>query len=116
MSSQQSLEDEVREDVCGTVARAVLASTGDACMRRDVETVGGRLDRIRGVRVDRVRNAEEQNDNRDFIDLTISRASSSGQMFLILTRNGFVPEAMAGNWEGGTPQGEDGRVVLQWKR
>lgn len=112
----EDVTGEVRDEMCGRVARAVLAATGETCTRRSVGEVATQLDAIRGVRVDRAESAEEQHDDRDFIDLTITRGSSAGQMFLVLIRNGFVPEAMAGNWQGGTPEGEEGRVVLQFKR
>lgn len=107
---------EIEQEVCGQVARAILAATGENCARNDVEAVAEQLEDVRGVRVDRYRSAEESSDDRDFIDLTLTRSASSGSVFLILERNGFSPGALAGNWEGGTPEGETGRVVLQWKR
>lgn len=119
MSQRGRTEDperDVRDDICGDVVRKIVAEAGQSCMRLPLREVVDRLDNIRGVSVDRWDAAEDQADNRDFIDLTIKRAPSAGQMFLILQRNGFTPEAMAGNWEGGTPSGEEGRVVLQWKR
>lgn len=116
MKKSTPTEQEVRDDICGSVVRAVMASAGETCGRRRVSTVADQLDAIRGVTVDRWKDADDQADNRDFVDLTITRSASAGQMFLVLTRNGFIPEAMAGNWEGGTPEGEEGRVVLQWKR
>lgn len=116
MSQQRDVEREVRDDICGGIMRRMIAEMGDSCMQVDVQEVADRLDSLRGVSVDRAEPAERQADDRDFIDLTVTRAPSSGRMFLILQRNGFTPEAMAGNWEGGTPEGEQGRVVLQWKR
>lgn len=116
MAIEQDVEREVRDDICGGVLRRTIAEMGESCMSLPLATVVDRLNGIRGVSVDRWEHAEDQHDNRDFIDLTITRAPSAGQMFLVLQRNGFTPSAMAGNWEGGTPEGEEGRVVLQWKR
>lgn len=116
MPHMDEREEEIRNDICGEVTRQLLSTTGAKCGQQTAEDVAEQLDNIQGVNVDRWKPAEDQFDDRDFIDLTITRSSSAGRMFLILTRNGFVPEAMAGNWEGDTPDGEDGRVVLQWKR
>lgn len=103
------VDEEIRDAMCGAVARHVLAAAGESCNRRSVDEIVDELDALRHVHVDRWEPAEDQADNRDFVDLTLEDDADAGRMFLILTRNGFVPESFVFNMP------EDG-AVFQWKR
>ena len=106
----------VLDQLCGRVTRAVLAAAGDSCNLRGVDEVAEQLDALDDVRVDRWERADDQVDDRDFLDLALESSQNAGKVFLITTRNGFVPEAMAGSWEHRDQPAQDRTVVLQYKR
>lgn len=112
----EDVDPEIRDEMCGAVARAVLAETGRSCVRRGVEEIADQLDEINGVRVDRWEPAETQADDRDFLDITIEAGARHSRVLLICQRNGFSPEAIAGSWERVERDVEDTTLVMQWKR
>lgn len=111
----EDVDPEIRDEMCGKVTRAALAATGLNCTMRDVGEVADQLDAISGVRVSRVEDAGAATDSRDFLDVVLEDVTPgewtvdvrSGRVFLITTRNGFVPEAMRDRDDG---------AILQFKR
>lgn len=113
--AEEEAEEDVRDDICGEVTRAAIAAVGGNCGGKTVGEVADDINTIRGLSASATETADEDPADRDRIRVTITDSVASGQLFLILQRNGFTPERMDWPTDHALEEGEIG-PRMWWAR